>query len=282
MIERGGRRARRRPREGRRLAGRAESRWSCSTSQTPPGAPARHRAPVSPTCPPPLSPAPAPSAAAAPLPPPSPLPSPPPSHPPPSPPPPPPPPLASSPRAARACLTPRGPAVARRWVVGWAWISLLRDLATLVARVGAVTGAAWSYVGEMLCVTAFGPILTYVLVRGLSRRPPPPALVARRRGAIPLLITPTHMRTVPCWAGTAPPLRARASTAQAWPGRRGARCSGGWASRPPPCPPAQRPAPRGPSSKRDCKTTSSTTRRQSQARVRMWRWASLARTRCRR
>ena len=28
------------------------------------------------------------------------------------------------------------------------------------------------------------------------------------------------------------------------PSARGARCSGGWASRPPPCPPAQRPAPR--------------------------------------
>ena len=31
--------------------------------------------------------------------------------------------------------------------VGWAWITLLRDLATLVARVGAPAGEAWSYGG---------------------------------------------------------------------------------------------------------------------------------------
>ena len=62
--------------------------------------------------------------------------------------------------------------------VGFAWISLLRDLATLVARVGAASGwPAFSYLGELLCVFVFGPVLTYVLMRGLSRH--------RHRRAVP-------------------------------------------------------------------------------------------------
>jgi len=54
--------------------------------------------------------------------------------------------------------------------VGFAWITLLRDLATLVARIGAASGEqAFSYLGELLCVSVFGPVLTYVLVLSLSR-----------------------------------------------------------------------------------------------------------------
>ena len=52
---------------------------------------------------------------------------------------------------------------------GFAWISLLRDLATLVASLGAARGEAWAHGSELLCVFVFGPVLTYVLVRGLGR-----------------------------------------------------------------------------------------------------------------
>ena len=69
--------------------------------------------------------------------------------------------------------------------VGFAWITLLRDLATLVARVGAASGAQEiSYAGEALCVFVFGPVLTYVLIRGLSRhRRAAPSEVARLDGS---------------------------------------------------------------------------------------------------
>ena len=69
--------------------------------------------------------------------------------------------------------------------VGFAWITLLRDLATLVARVGAASGAQEiSYAGEALCVFVFGPVLTCVLIRGLSRhRRAAPSEVARLDGS---------------------------------------------------------------------------------------------------
>ena len=49
--------------------------------------------------------------------------------------------------------------------VGWAWICFLRDLQTLVARLGE-SSDLWSYAGEALCVFLFGPGLTWLLVRG--------------------------------------------------------------------------------------------------------------------
>ena len=54
--------------------------------------------------------------------------------------------------------------------VGWAWISFLRDLQTLVARIASSSdllsgGATWSYLSEALCAIAFGPGLTWLLVR---------------------------------------------------------------------------------------------------------------------
>ena len=64
-------------------------------------------------------------------------------------------------------------------------MGLLRDLQTLVARVGGLgaTGgvgggggggggggaqdsSSWPYFGEALCVAGFGPVLTWLLVRG--------------------------------------------------------------------------------------------------------------------
>ena len=52
------------------------------------------------------------------------------------------------------------------YFVSWAWLSVLRDLSTLVARVGAHIGPTSAYLGDMLCVCLFGPILTLMLVRG--------------------------------------------------------------------------------------------------------------------
>lgn len=52
--------------------------------------------------------------------------------------------------------------------VGWAWVSFLRDLQTLAARLGA-SNAVWSYLSEALCVIAFGPGLTWLLLRGHQR-----------------------------------------------------------------------------------------------------------------
>ena len=54
--------------------------------------------------------------------------------------------------------------------VGWAWVSFLRDLQTLIARIASSSdllsgGAAWSYLSEALCATTFGPGLTWLLVR---------------------------------------------------------------------------------------------------------------------
>lgn len=76
--------------------------------------------------------------------------------------------------------------------VGWAWVSWLRDLATLVARVSSIAGIP--NLGELLCVACFGPLLSVVLMRGqqcgwrpldeagpLNTPPPPrPPSAARR------------------------------------------------------------------------------------------------------
>ena len=58
--------------------------------------------------------------------------------------------------------------------VGYAWVSFLRDLQTLVARIASSSdllsmGAAWSYLSEALCAIAFGPGLTWLLVRTRQR-----------------------------------------------------------------------------------------------------------------
>ena len=58
--------------------------------------------------------------------------------------------------------------------VGYAWVSFLRDLQTLVARIASSSdllsmGAAWSYLSEALCAIAFGPGLTWLLVRSRQR-----------------------------------------------------------------------------------------------------------------
>ena len=64
------------------------------------------------------------------------------------------------------------------YFVGWAWVSCLRDLATLVARFGAWLASCLymplrvqdtgSYAGEILCMLVFGPGLTLLLIRGSS------------------------------------------------------------------------------------------------------------------
>ena len=70
------------------------------------------------------------------------------------------------------------PTNAMCYFVGWAWVSCLRDLATLVARFGAWLASCLymplrvqdtgSYAGEILCMLVFGPGLTLLLIRGYS------------------------------------------------------------------------------------------------------------------
>lgn len=65
------------------------------------------------------------------------------------------------------------------YFVGWAWVTLLRDLATLVAQAGGSRGSfradglhlrpeneSGTYAGELLTAAIFGPVLTCLLLAG--------------------------------------------------------------------------------------------------------------------